>query len=83
MPDAKSGGPKYRLTADHYIGDQLLLSGTEIGEGTPFPYLSPDGKSVPPSQFMEPLNPAAEQEVKNLGQRNRNPVDSIPIKGAQ
>lgn len=40
---------KYRLTTAHYIGEQYLLEGTEIGDGTPFPF---DGQ---PSMHMELL----------------------------
>ena len=79
----KASGPQYRLTADHYVGEQLLPAGVLIGDGTPYPFVSEDGKPVPPSQYMEPMNSAAEAEVEKVKNRTRNPVDSIPIKGAQ
>jgi hypothetical protein len=73
-------GPKYRLMGDHFINDMLLPAGTEIGDGTPFPFVDDKGRPVPPSQQMEPLNPAAEAEVKKVQDRVANPVDSIPIR---
>jgi hypothetical protein len=80
--DKKAAGPRYRLLGDHYIADQLLPAGVVIGDGTSYPYVSADGEPVPPSQQMEPLNAAAEAEVKKLGERTGNPVDSLPIRGA-
>jgi hypothetical protein len=35
---------------------------TEVGDGTPYPFVDPDGRPVPPSQQMQPLNEAAEEE---------------------
>lgn len=76
-------GPQYELLTDHYLGDQYLVAGTRIGDGTSYPFVSPDGKPVPPSQFMKPLNKAAEAEFDRVKNRVRNPVDSVPIRGAQ
>lgn len=67
-------GPRYKLTATHYIGGQLLPEGMEIGEGTAVPF---DGK---PSMQMVPLNEAAEAAVKALGDRG-DPVASLPATG--
>jgi hypothetical protein len=75
----QAGGPRYRLLGDHYINDMLLLGGTEVGDGTPYPFTDPDGRPVPPSQQMQPLNAAAEEEFGKVRNRVLNPVDSIPI----
>lgn len=72
-------GPKYRLIGDHYIQDAILPAGTIIGDGTPYPFVSTDGRPVPPSAQMEPLNKAAETEVGKIRDRVMNPIDSIPI----
>lgn len=74
-------GPKYRLLEDHYLGDQYLAAGTIIGDGTPFPYVSADGKPVPPSRQMEPLNDEAKREIDNLPDGNANPLNQLPVKG--
>ena len=75
----ESGGPRYRLLSDHYAGDQLLVSGSEVGDGTPWPWVDPEGRPIPPSQQMEPLNDAAKAELQKVKDRVANPVDSIPI----
>jgi hypothetical protein len=80
MADKNPGGPRYRLTGDHYINDMLLPGGTEIGDGTPFAFVDPDGRPIPPSQQMQPLNEAAEAEMRKVANRVGNPVDSIPIR---
>jgi hypothetical protein len=86
MAEKDSGGPRYRLTGDHFINDMLLPAGTEVGDGTPFSFVDPDGRPIPPSQQMQPLNEAAEAEAKKVADRVGNPVDSLritPTLGAQ
>lgn len=45
--------PKYRLLVPHYINDQLLPEGTEVGDGTKVPF------DARPSLDMEGLDEAS------------------------
>lgn len=78
---------KYRLTAVHSIQDALLPAGTEIGDGTPYPFreLGLDGKTwVPrlPSMFMEPLDQEAHDAIvkrnRQLAQKGARPELPVP-----
>lgn len=54
---------RYRLLTDHYLAPHYLERGTEIGDGTPWPF---DGR---PSQSMEPLDEEAKAAVAREGEK--------------
>lgn len=64
---------KYRLAEQHYMYDQVLEPGTEIGDDTSFPHRAPKddprtgrkrGDRLPPSRAMIPLDDEAKKDFK-------------------
>lgn len=76
---------RYRLDSQHYIDDKLLEEGTEIGDGTPFPWRFEDGTARPPSRSMVPLDDEAKrlfkEHFKTEGPVERDPTKAIPVQG--
>lgn len=75
---------KYRLDAQHYYLDMLLEPGTEVGDGTSFPWRDKTGHPLDPSVSMTPLDEEAKRAVKakfGTGLPERDPTKAIPLQG--
>lgn len=85
---------KWRLNAEHHIDEQVLPAGTEIGDGTQWPYRSTYddpkinrkiGDALPPSNEMIPLDEEAHKLFKSTyGEEapDKDPFRSVPLSGA-
>jgi hypothetical protein len=62
---------KFMLLQKAIIGDQLLEAGTEIGDGTPYPF------SGTPGPHMRPLDKDAEREVGQEDKVELPPLDPV------
>jgi hypothetical protein len=72
---------KYRLNSPHYHYDMILEAGTEVGDGTPFPWRYANGDPEPPSMEMEPLDQEAVKMYKDRFPHGRPDLDpAIMIK---
>lgn len=82
---------KYRLAEQHYMYDQVLEPGTEIGDDTPFPHRAPKddlrtgrkrGDRLPPSRAMIPMDDEAKKDFKaKFGEEapSVDPTMDIPL----
>jgi len=85
---------KWRLDGPHHIDEQVLPTGTVIGDDTPWPYRAPKddpkikrkkGDPLPPSNAMTPLDDDARKLFKiTYGDDapDSDPLKSIPLTGA-
>jgi hypothetical protein len=64
---------RYLLLQRSLVAEQVLEAGTEIGEGTPYPF---DGK---PGPHMKPLDATARIAVKAFEKEPEVPKDPVLI----
>src|SRR6188472_3640468 len=60
---------KYRLLGPHTINDQLLETGTDVGDDTDIPWKDIEGKEMEPTTQMEGLDDASRDKVREVHQR--------------
>lgn len=69
---------RYKLLADHYMFDRLLPAGTEIGDGTPWPFKGE------PSMEMQGMDKASQDLInKRFAGLYSDPVQGLPLDDGQ
>lgn len=69
--------PKFRLTTDHYMHDQLLGAGTLVGDDTPYPLQDNRGRPTPPSLGMVGVDEES-QRIVDEHYENVRPNPELP-----
>lgn len=72
---------RFKLLVTHYIDDQLLEAGTEIGDGTSVPFRYPDNSPRTPSPEgqMEGLDDEGKAMVAAITARSTVPLSELAL----